>query len=311
MNNRWEIAMPHRSGLKLLNPCGKDETFVKIDGTNRFYVSTYGQVAEKKKNGRFRMITPQFDRVRIGYIGERKYRTVFIDSLVAKAFLVAVPGRNCIWHKDGDRSNCHYRNLIYVTKDDCIALIRREIKIKDLPYIQYYYPIWAFSYRLQKQKYVDMVRRCKERNYGVVCNEWLNDFNAFARWLEQASYPDIGCVYHVDKDILKVGNTTYSPENCCLVPRFINIAYEKRVKFLHEEKTGKYSFVQPGTTGKRLYFDTKKEACSEYIKRKGNYIRRRAVKNRYAVTDKIYHAMIDYANSLDKILWGDMKWELQ
>ena len=303
MKSRWEIAMPNRNGLKLLNPRGKNETFVKIEGTNKFYISTHGQVAVKKNNGKFRMIQPKFEVVRIGYIGERKYRSVFIDRLVAKAFLVAVPGRNCIWHKDGNRLNNEYHNLLYVTKDDYIALMRKEIKIKDLPYIQYYYPIWAFNPRRQKQKYDDMIRRCDERNYGVVCEEW-RDFSSFAKWMEKASYPDIGCVFHIDKDIMNPGNKIYSPETCCLVPYFVNLGYEKPKLSLKKvnDENGQYSFILPGTTNKRVSFETKEEAYQEYIRKKSNYIRKQAVKNRYAVTNEIYHAMCDYANKLEKVL---------
>lgn len=309
MENRWEIAMPKHNGLRLLNPCGRDETFVKIEGTNRFFVSTHGQVAMKKKDGKFRMLKPEFNRCRIGFIGERKYRTVFIDNIVAKAFLVNVPGRNCIWHKDRNRYNNEYRNLIYVTKDDYIALFRKEIRVKDLPYIQYYYPIWAFNPRFQKQKYIDMMERCKKRNYGTVCEAWSKDMQFFCKWMEKSSYPDVGYAYEIDKDILCPGNKTYSPENCCLVPHFINLAYKKPRKYLKktDDGVGRYYFIVPGTTNNVLIFETKEEAYCEYVRRKAGFMRKQAVKNRYAVTNKIYHAMIDYANSLDAILKFDEK----
>ncbi len=227
MRNKWEILNVNWSGIIRQH---KHETFVKIEGTRNFFVSTLGRVAKCKRNGKY-CILPLSDRYEIGFCGERKYRTIFAKELVADAFLVKVPGRNCIWHKDHNHYNDKYTNLIYVTKEDYIKLLQKKVKVNQLDYVQYYYPIWAFNKRVQMQKYTDMLRRCQEKNYGTVCDEWLSDFDKFAKWLENASYPHTGCMLEIDKDILFPGNREYSPQKCCLIDKSINLRYSLYQQF--------------------------------------------------------------------------------
>ena len=306
MKNRWEIITPHYNGITLRDgKSDRNEQFVKIEGTTRFYISTYGRIAVKNENGKFDMIE-RCERCNIEFIGETRCRMVFIDKIVANEFLIKVPGRNCVWHKDRNRYNNDYRNLIYVTKTDYIRLLLREVNFDQLGYIQYYYPIWAFNPRIQNQKYNDMVRRCNtKKNYGVVCEEWLHDKNTFFHWMEDSSYPDIGFNYEIDKDIMVPGSKLYSPETCCFVPKKINLLFETpntNIKETVKDDCKKYYFVKPGTTNDIKYYLTEEEARQEYIRYKANLIRGRAVKYRYAVTDEIYHAMLNYACVVDKIL---------
>lgn len=300
MERKHEIIIPNRDGLKLVH---KYETFVKIEGTKKFFVSTYGRVAVKRRNERY-SILPLSDRYKIGFIGERRYRTVFVKKLVANAFLINIPGREYIWHIDRNRFNNKYQNLIFVTREDYIKLLLKEINCKDLDYIQYYYPVWAFNPRMQKQKYEDMLRR-RKKGFGEVCDEWMEDEQSFYRWLESESYPCIAGTYELDKDILIPGNKLYSPNTCCLVPKEVNLLFEMPKKYIHKTRNNgvnEFYFIQPGTSSTKIYKPTEALAKQEYIRFKSNFIRKRAVENKHTVTNKIYHAMLDYANAFDGLL---------
>ncbi|AUR86579.1 hypothetical protein NVP1100O_67 [Vibrio phage 1.100.O._10N.261.45.C3] len=50
--------------------------------------------------------------------------------------------------------------------------------------------------------------------------EWHN-FQAFAKW-HLENYPDDGEKYHLDKDLLLVGNRVYSPKTCVFIPQWLN-----------------------------------------------------------------------------------------
>lgn len=299
MKNRWDILMPQYNGIKLKH---KYETFVRIEGTTKFYISTLGQVAIRNKNGKCRMTSVKTGKVKIGFVGERKYRAVFVDKLVVNAFLVKIPGRNYIWHKDRNQLNNNYRNLMLVTKEDYIRLLQREISISDLDYVQYYYPIWAFNPRIQKQKHTDMISRCRNKHYGIICDLWEKNPESFYRWLEEASYPDAGCDYEIDKDILFPMGRLYSPETCCLIPKSLNLLFEIPKNYIHKDcKNAKerYWFIPPGSTIGRIYKSTKEEAKSEYLKLKADFMMKRIEESKRMVTEKIYDAMKDYV----KVLW--------
>ncbi|AUR93372.1 hypothetical protein NVP1187O_059 [Vibrio phage 1.187.O._10N.286.49.F1] len=59
----------------------------------------------------------------------------------------------------------------------------------------------------------------------TVAEGWL-DYQNFAKWYFQQTY--LGDSYNLDKDLLKVGNLEYSPENCCLLPQEVNKALTVR-----------------------------------------------------------------------------------
>lgn len=76
------------------------------------------------------------------------------------------------------------------------------------------------------KRWSGMLKRCysdkcqsKHTTYtGCTVNpEWLN-FQNFAAWYEK-SYID---GWHLDKDLIIVGNKIYSPDNCILIPQWLN-----------------------------------------------------------------------------------------
>jgi hypothetical protein len=66
----------------------------------------------------------------------------------------------------------------------------------------------------------------KRRPSYVGCSNGFKDFQEFAEWCQsQPGYADAdesGSPFHLDKDILSLGNKRYSEETCCFVPARIN-----------------------------------------------------------------------------------------
>ena len=87
--------------------------------------------------------------------------------------------------------------------------------------------------------WASMLHRCfdktvktKQPSYknSTCCDEWLL-FDNFYEWLHLQSNFDKwlnGYRWAMDKDILNKGNKIYSPENCCLVPQYVNCLFTKR-----------------------------------------------------------------------------------
>lgn len=78
------------------------------------------------------------------------------------------------------------------------------------------------------KKWYAMLARCyaeKSINYELyggrgiyVCDDWLR-FSNFKSWIDSRPWHTS---LHLDKDILLKDNFEYSPDNCCLVPAYIN-----------------------------------------------------------------------------------------
>lgn len=84
-------------------------------------------------------------------------------------------------------------------------------------------------------RYSNMKARCgvayqneNPRYYGTyMCDEWLEDREAFYKWLDENYYVVEGeKQMDVDKDILQYGNKQYHPDLCLIVPHSINAFFE-------------------------------------------------------------------------------------
>ena len=87
----------------------------------------------------------------------------------------------------------------------------------------------------------------------VVCDEWYN-FQNFAEWAtQQNGYGIKG--FEIDKDLLILNNSKYSPETCCYIPREINTRLPKRYastdKVYYYEKEGLYKAYYTGSDNKK------------------------------------------------------------
>tara|TARA_Y100000588_G_scaffold170332_2_gene184181 strand:+ start:7205 stop:8110 length:906 start_codon:yes stop_codon:yes gene_type:complete len=87
--------------------------------------------------------------------------------------------------------------------------------------------------------WLDMLRRsyCNKRQEekpylkgNTVCTEWLT-FSCFKTWYDERYFTDC----QIDKDLKVKGNKHYSPENCTLIPRSLNLLYRSvnSEKFRH------------------------------------------------------------------------------
>ena len=120
----------------------------------------------------------------------------------------------------------------------------------------------------------DMMKRCYGKEYrktyeGItVCKEWLTMSNFFDWYLEQGVVTNL----EIDKDIINPDAKEYSPENCCFVPKELNILFRtmpnKRALPMGVSHNGKNTF-KVTFRGKHISnHNTIDEAESAYINAK-------------------------------------------
>lgn len=163
------------------------------------------------------------------------------------------------------------------------------------------------------RRWKNMINRCyngavHERQPGyekcTVCAEWLN-YSNFKLWYDEniAPYKELEMNVELDKDILIKGNTVYSPETACLVPKFINDLFIGSVSDQREYPPGVYfdkdnqkyracmSFM--GSNIKLGTFDSPEAAFSRYKEYKEDFIKDIAEQYRGKLPDKVYRAMME------------------
>lgn len=154
-----------------------------------------------------------------------------------------------------------------------------------------------------------MIKRCYSKAYqnnkptyiGCEVSEEFKDFQKFSDWaVEQVGFGVDG--WHLDKDILKIGNKVYCQEYCCFVPREINslmnshsnsrghypmgVTYNKRYNSYRSE------FSEDGKTQQLGSFKTQEEAFAVYKEKKEEYILRVASKWRHLISENVYIALL-------------------
>lgn len=169
-------------------------------------------------------------------------------------------------------------------------------------------------------KYRNMYYRCySENNHeshpynkeNTICDEWLDEeeglFN-FCIWCIRNYYEIDGeGTLQLDKDILVRGNTVYSPETCCFVPKRINAMFGGSAKknnnglptgVIYSKKTGKYKPQVRGFDGKVIknigWYDTVEEAWNVYALHKKAWILVVADMYKNYIPAKLYNTMINW-----------------
>lgn len=131
----------------------------------------------------------------------------------------------------------------------------------------------------------DMIRRCYSDKSKVnrptydgctVCDDWIY-FSRFKLWFD-LNYVDN---WHLDKDLLVVGNKIYSPETCLFVPQSLNKLFTDsaaaRGKYpigVNIDKRGRF-MARVSENGKRKYlglFKTPEDAYEAYKNGKRSYV---------------------------------------
>jgi len=125
------------------------------------------------------------------------------------------------------------------------------------------------------KKWFSMIERCysgREPAYvGVtVCAEWLL-FSNFHIWMVKQDWEG----KELDKDLIKMNNKVYAPDNCCFITRKLNSAL-RVYDSMNYTKTvsGRYN-LKMRLGGKKINigtFDTEKEATKAYKTKKGTHL---------------------------------------
>ena len=139
----------------------------------------------------------------------------------------------------------------------------------------------------------------------TVCEEWKN-FSNFKEWYESHTCGDSSL--NLDKDILVKGNKEYGPDNCCIVPEFINTLFTNgkanRGKYplgVHAEKSNacgivyyRGAFVVDQKNIKLGTFKTPEEAFQKYKEYKEQYIKDTAKRYKDKISYSVYEAMMNW-----------------
>ena len=134
-----------------------------------------------------------------------------------------------------------------------------------------------------------------------ICEEWWK-LSEFKKWFLENYIEG----YELDKDIIHPGSRVYSPENCCFVPRRINILLTNRARLrgmypvgvTYRKNSGKFA-ASIDKDGMREFlgsFNTPKEAFSAYKKAKESYIKEVAQEyfDKGLITERVKDALFCY-----------------
>lgn len=163
-----------------------------------------------------------------------------------------------------------------------------------------------------KSKWLDMLNRCYGNNNRMptykkcsVSEEW-HDFANFWCWYDKVCDVDDKTSFHLDKDLLVKGNTLYSKDTCCLVPRKINNVLVSKISnkntdlpvgiHFHERRS-KYQTYCNDFSGKRHslgYYLTQEEAYTVYKSFKQKVLEEAANFYKDMIDERLYNVLINY-----------------
>lgn len=302
-------------------PLNKLETFILVDGTEHYYISSEGRLtnnergkfyvhAETVSKGANKVHWKVFEKD-TGYCSD-----LYADYLVAQAFLQPVKGKSRIYHIDGNNLNSKYTNLIYVSDKEFRDLKNGSISVKDLGRVQEYVPFLNISRMKARRLWNDMWSRCyneklhkryPEYKDCTICDYWLEDKERFYKWVEENYYTIGDEQIDLDKDILFKGNKVYSPETCVFVPHTINTLLlncrRSRGKYPMGVSSHNRKYRAQLNVGGRMVklgvHSTPEEAFDEYKKHKEALIMVTADKYKGKIPDKVYQAMMNWKIEID------------
>lgn len=271
---------------------------------------------------------------------------VYADVAVVKAFVVNTDWHNniYIWHCDNAIEDNYYRNLYPLNQKEYEAVQKvfdftGKVSEKDIANItenKKYKPngweaenfiptVCSVGYigcsdergksnTTVYKKWRAMLNRCynekiqnRQKTYKccTVCEEWKN-FSNFKEWYESHNCGDSSL--NLDKDILVKGNKEYGPDNCCIVPEFINTLFTNgkanRGKYplgVHAEKSNacgivyyRAAFMANQRNIKLGTFKTPEEAFQKYKEYKEQYIKDTAKRYKDKIPYSVYEAMMNW-----------------
>lgn len=252
---------------------------------------------------------------------EKSRRETSTEELVAQHFLIR-NGNNRIWHKDGDKHNNWYKNLLYVNNQQFKDLKNGKVKWQDLNIHQGYIEYENKSSTAAYSVYNGIRARCKGKdnpencracyNDTSMCEEWLNNPKSFVKWYLEHYYQVNNESMAVDKDLFGKDSHIYSPDTCCILPQGLNTMLSNCKKHYRAYKTktddmlpygvrysGRqnkyYSEITVSGTNERIklgYHDTPEEAFEEYKRIKEADIYLTAVKYKDKIPEYVYKQLL-------------------
>ncbi len=292
---------------------GKDEVFVQVKDTTNYWISNYGRLVNNR-NGKFNF--HKAGNAHYTIQGEGITIDTYTYKLVANHFLEKVAGCPKIWHIDGDKNNCHYKNLMYVNDKEIYNLSSGVWSKEDLDREQEYIQYITVTRNSASMIYNMIYQRCCSNNgaYGdsFMCDKWLKNKESFDEWYNAGYYECDGESMAVDKDLLFPGNKEYCPEKCCIIPQTINTMLSNCKKHYTRYKKNKeeilplgvrydkykemyYGEIRPcgwDSTKKLSYWKTPEEAFNEYKRFKQADILMVALKYKDKVPKNVYDALL-------------------
>lgn len=165
---------------------------------------------------------------------------------------------------------------------------------------------------LEYETWRGVIRRCYDEKSFVdhptykdcsVCDDWHN-YQNFAEWYtNQKGFEER---WHLDKDLLVLGNKQYAPENCCLIPPEVNSlftgaskakrgAFPKGVHWCNTKKVFVAQIHRGGVAQDYLgYHKTSEDAFAAYKTAKEEYTKFIANKHRQNIPSQVYENLMNY-----------------
>lgn len=158
------------------------------------------------------------------------------------------------------------------------------------------------------QRCYDLKMQTKSPTYkGCTVHPKWHNFQVFAEWFYSQKHYKSG--FEVDKDLLVDGNKVYSPNNCCVVPKELNVLFSKSLALKGIAPTGvNYQSridrfqARISINGERVYLGVFKcpyEAEAVYKKAKQDYVRTKIEEWRGKVEDSVITALYRKIEQLD------------
>lgn len=305
-----------KAGIK---PIFDDEIFVQVNDTINYWISNHGRLTNNLRKKFYVHKTGDVHwTITLAY---KDKRDCYPSELVAEHFLEKPKGKNRIWFVDGDKSNNHYKNLLYVDNQEYYDLSIGKICIGDLGRRQDYKSYVGYEKNKAYRVYNGIYRRCYDPEVkkmyphykdSAMCDGWKESPESLSEWYESEWY-EIDEDLVVDKDLLFPGNKEYSPSKCCLLPASLNTLLSNYKKHYYREDTilsrknnnlplgVRYDINREKYYGQIKiddnlitlgYKDTKEEAFEDYKRHKEAYIVVIADRYKDKIPKKIYDALL-------------------
>lgn len=307
------------------------EVFVRVDDTENYWISNYGRCvnnylsvknSKKDKPNGYKFYEHKegkchYTIFEIMKDGNRWKQETSPEDLVVDTFLVKYKGRFKVWHKDGDKSNNWYKNLLTVTPQDYKDLKAGKVTWQELnleqEYIEYENKASLYVYQI----YDGIKKRCgntKDDGKTGRCYDkstmwqvWLDNPKEFVRWYLFHYYECDGEEMDVDKDLFGDGSGMYHEDFCCILPKGLNTLLANSKKHYKEGQTPENSLpfgVRYNNKNNKYYgeiqftgtdrpitlseWDTPEEAFAEYKMMKQADILTTVARYKEKIPDYIY-----------------------